>query len=78
MLNCKQVLAELSNYLDDEVSPQVRRAMEAHLSRCVRCTVIFDTARKTLRIVSDVGAFEIPLALSERLRVKLRELYAAT
>lgn len=76
MLDCKHVLAQLSEYLDDSVSADVRRTLEAHLLRCQHCSVVFDTARRTLRIVSDVGAFEVPLGVSARLYMRLEKAYA--
>ncbi len=76
MLECKHVLAELSNYLDGEVCPELKRAIEEHLASCHRCTVIYDTTRKTLKIVTDVGPFELPVAVSARLHARLRELLA--
>ena len=76
MLDCKQVLAELSNYLDDEVSPELKRALEQHLAMCHRCSLIFDTTRKTLKIVTEAGPFEIPLEVSARLYTRLQGLLA--
>ncbi len=76
MLDCKRVLAELSNYLDDEVSLELRRALERHLRMCSRCSLIYDTTQRTLRIVTDVGPFEVPLAISTRLHARLRDLLA--
>ncbi len=76
MLDCRHVLAELSNYLDGEVSPEVKRALEEHLEKCRRCSLVYNTTRKTLRIVSEVGAFDIPVEVHARLRVRLRELVA--
>ncbi len=49
MLDCKQVLAELSTYLDDEVTLELARAIEKHLALCRRCWVVYDTSRKTRR-----------------------------
>jgi anti-sigma factor (TIGR02949 family) len=74
MLDCKQVLAELSNYLDGEVSPELKRALEQHLAACHRCSLIFDTTRKTLKIVTDVGPLEVPLEVSARLYARLQLL----
>jgi predicted anti-sigma-YlaC factor YlaD len=51
MLDCKQVLAELSNCLDTEVSPELKQALEQHLAKCHRCSLVYDTTRKILRIV---------------------------
>ncbi len=74
MLACKQVLAELSNYLDDDLSPELKHLLEEHLAKCHRCSLVYDTTRKTLRIVTEVGPYEIPLEVSARLHARLREL----
>jgi predicted anti-sigma-YlaC factor YlaD len=67
MINCRKVLETLSDYLDDDVALATRRDLETHLAECRTCTVIYDTAKRTLRIVTDVGSFEIPAEVSERL-----------
>jgi len=76
MLDCRQVLDELSNYLDDEVTLELARAIEKHLARCHRCWVVYDTSRKTLAIVAENRAIRTPVAVSERLHARLRQLFA--
>jgi hypothetical protein len=65
--SCENVLAELGNYLDNEVAAEVRSQLELHMAHCKTCTAIYDSARKTLRIVTDSGSFELPQSLSEPL-----------
>ncbi len=77
MLDCRQVLAELSNYLDDEVTAELGLAIEKHLARCHRCWVVYDTTRKTLQIVAENRPPATPLAVSERLHARLRQLFAS-
>jgi anti-sigma factor RsiW len=67
MVTCAQVLKELSNYIDEDVDPQLRSAIEEHLRGCRRCSVLLDSTRKTLRIVGDDRVFEVPAGYSERL-----------
>lgn len=76
MLDCKQVLAELSNYLDAEVSPGLKQAVEQHLAKCHRCSIVYDTTRMTLKIISEVEPLEIPLEVNARLRTRLQGLLA--
>ncbi len=76
MFDCRQVLAELSNYMDDEVTLELKRAIEEHLARCGRCSVVYDTTRRTLKIVSGNLPPGAPLAVSERLHARLRQLFA--
>ena len=67
MFSCEDVRAALGDYIDGDVSPDIRRELERHLAECRTCQVLYDTTRKTLRIVTDVGSFEVPEAVSERL-----------
>lgn len=67
MVTCAQVLKELSNYIDEDVDPQIRAEIEKHLRGCRRCSVLLDSTRKTLRIVGDDRVFEVPAGYSERL-----------
>jgi predicted anti-sigma-YlaC factor YlaD len=67
MLNCEQVRAVLGDYLDAVLPADVRSELVQHLADCRTCEVLFDTTRQTLRIVSDVGSYEVPTVVSERL-----------
>ena len=69
-MNCRTLLEHLSEYLEEEAAASVRADLEAHLHECRSCTVIVETSRRTLRIVTDVGSFEIPQDRSERLLEK--------
>lgn len=60
MLSCAEFLAEFGDYLDDAASPDLRARLEAHLHECSACQVIVDTARKTIRIVTESGSFSLP------------------
>ncbi len=67
MISCHKVLENLSDYIDDSIAAEVRRELESHLAECSSCQVVLDTSRRTLKIVTDVGSFEIPAEVSERL-----------
>ncbi len=72
MLSCAQLLDELSNYLDDQTAADVRRNLEAHLEDCGACRVLLDSTRKTIRITSRCGSFELPASLSARIMARVR------
>ncbi len=74
MLTCKEVLAHLSDYIDEEGSAELRQTLENHISWCRRCRVVFDTTGKALKIVLNVEPFEVPLAVSARLYTRLEEV----
>ncbi len=67
MYSCEAVREELSSLLDDEVPPEIRREVERHLAECRTCSVLYDSARKTLTLVSAFGRLELPERVSGRL-----------
>ena len=73
-LSCKEVLANLSTYVDREGSAELRAALEEHIAKCRRCRVVFDSTGKMLKILLDVEPFELPVAASERLHAHIKEL----
>jgi len=73
-MDCKDVLASLSCYIDGEGSQELRRALEEHISRCRRCRVVFDSTGKMLNIVTDADPFEVPLSVSARLYSRLEKV----
>jgi anti-sigma factor RsiW len=58
-ISCSDFVAEIGNLLDDEVDPELRAHLEAHLAVCKACTVVYDSTRKTIRILADTETFEL-------------------
>ncbi|HZC25005.1 MAG TPA: zf-HC2 domain-containing protein [Candidatus Binatia bacterium] len=71
MVSCKTIIANLTNYLDGDASPEMRQKIEKHLRHCHRCTAVYDSTRKMLVITGDERVFEIPAGYSERLHTFL-------
>jgi len=42
VVNCEQVWREVSNYLEGEVDPALRSAMDEHFRTCVRCKSVLE------------------------------------
>ena len=63
MITCADFMAELGNYMDENVADEVRIQLENHLAHCQTCQVIVDSTRKTVRIVTDSGSFDLPDAV---------------
>jgi len=70
-------MAEIGNYLDGDVADEVRVQLEHHLSHCQTCTVLVDSSRKTLKIVTDTGTFDFSQTafrpIAERIMARIRE-----
>lgn len=73
VLNCKHVWEEISNYIDDSVSPELREAIEEHLAHCSHCAAVLDSTRNILYLIADERTFELPVGFSERLHARLEE-----
>jgi hypothetical protein len=65
MITCEEFFAEFADYLEDQVSPEVLEELELHLSQCRACQVLCDTSRKTVKIVTESGSFELPHSVSD-------------
>ena len=60
MITCDEFFAEFGDYLENRIPPEVRRELELHLSQCRACHVLYDSTRKTVKIVTDSSSFELP------------------
>ena len=49
--NCSQVLSELNDYVDGELSPELCMELESHLEQCENCQIVLDTLHKTVYLV---------------------------
>lgn len=71
MISCKDFVAQLGGYLEDELSAEVRLAVDQHLASCTTCQVIVDSSRKTLTIVTESGRFELSKLLPESVTARI-------
>lgn len=67
MISCQDFIDELGSLLDDEIASEIREQLQAHLAHCKTCQVLYDSTRKTLRIVTESGSFEYPEPIAEPL-----------
>jgi hypothetical protein len=76
MITCEEFFAEFADFLENHVSPEVRQELELHLSQCRVCHVLYDSSRKTVKIVSESNSFELPQDVADpiidRVMAKLR------
>lgn len=71
VMTCKELWREVSNYVDDTISPEMREKLEAHLAYCQQCTAIIDGVRNIIVLVADGRVFSLPAGLSARLKDRL-------
>jgi anti-sigma factor RsiW len=49
--NCRHLLGDLSDYVDETASQEICAEIERHLEGCENCRVVVDTLRKTVSLV---------------------------
>lgn len=59
-ISCRRVSNEISNYIDDCLTPELRREIDEHLRLCDRCSVVVDTTKKVLFLAADENVFTLP------------------
>ena len=67
-LTCKQVLNDLSEYLDGELDPVLVQNLTLHLEHCEDCRIVVDTTQKTIEISCNSEPVPLPNDVVERLR----------
>jgi hypothetical protein len=75
-ISCEEVWREVSNYLDDEISSELRARMAEHFKGCKHCSAVLDGTRNVIKLVGDATAFELPAGFSNRLYQKLNCKFA--
>ena len=70
-INCREVIRELSTFIDQGVGADLRAQIEEHLAKCKHCSAVYDGTRNVIRLVGDDRVFELPAGFSQRLRDRL-------
>jgi hypothetical protein len=74
-ISCDEVWREISNYLEDEISGDLRTRMEEHFEGCKRCTAVLVGTRNVVQLVGNAAVFDLLAVFSDLLDQKLdREL----
>jgi hypothetical protein len=60
MITCDEFFAEIGDYLEGQLSPEVHKELELHVSECRACHVLFDSTCKTIKIVTESSSFDLP------------------
>jgi anti-sigma factor RsiW len=66
---CLALLNRLSRYIDDELTPRQRRAIDTHCSDCARCKRMIAGLERTVSLYRRAGS---SAAIPERTRARAR------
>lgn len=67
-MNCKNIVKEISNYLDEALEPSLKSSIEKHLENCEDCRIVVDTTKKTVQIFCNSEPAPLPEDTRQRLR----------
>lgn len=71
-LTCKEFLAELNAYLDEDTDALLRTKLESHINECPNCWVVVDTTQKTMKVFKGVEPQAVPCDVQDRLMAALQ------
>jgi anti-sigma factor RsiW len=71
VINCKDLWQEISSYIDNDVSAELRAELEDHLAHCRHCAALVDSTRNILVLIADERVFSLPAGFSARLHERL-------
>jgi Putative zinc-finger len=71
VVNCEEVWQGVSNYLDGEVDPALRAAIDEHVRGCKRCAAVVDGTRNVIQLYGDERMLEVPVGFGHRLEQRL-------
>jgi anti-sigma factor RsiW len=76
-VNCNQVMREISEYLDGELTPEMKGEIERHLAGCGHCRTVLDQVRMTIDIFCDQQKITLSPEISARLHQAVKRRLSA-
>jgi heterodisulfide reductase subunit B len=73
-MRCEELVAYLSDYIDNNLDEALRADAEEHLATCHNCHVVLDTTQKTILLYRESNRAGMPLTQRDAL---FRRLQAA-
>ena len=71
-MNCKNLIREISDYIDGDLELSVKQELEQHLEHCGECKMVVDQTRLTVDVFCDSKPVELPGDVKSRLHDALR------
>ena len=73
VVTCEDVWREISNYIEGDVNPALKQALEEHLAQCPRCESVRDGMRNVIELYGDKTMFSLPVGFYPRLHGRLAD-----
>jgi len=66
-MNCTDLLSQLGDYLDGQLSEELRAEVRSHTAECEHCRVVLNTTHQTIEIYKGRELYEVSPELRDRL-----------
>ena len=71
-ISCFEVWRVISDYIDNDVDPELRARLEFHFKRCKHCVALLEGAQNTIKLIGDDQAFDLPAGFGDRIMKGLK------
>ena len=72
-VECADARDMASDYIDDDVEPDLGRRVRAHLEKCGPCLSFVNTLRATVGLLRSMESRQAPPQLADRVSARLRD-----
>jgi len=74
---CRELLEQLSRYVDGELTGRERRAVVTHLKKCPCCQTMAKGLQQTVDVCRKAGSARLPSDVRARARARIASLLAS-
>jgi anti-sigma factor RsiW len=74
LTTCKEILANISGYLDGELDATACHAIEQHCQGCASCATLVNGLRETVGLCRQAASTPLPDAVRQRARESVQRL----
>lgn len=66
-ISCREVRKEFWNYMEDDISAELRARIDGHFRECDGCFAVYDGMRRIVRLMNKTSVIKLPEGFSVRL-----------
>ena len=70
-IDCPEVWKEITDYIEGDLTPEMRERVDRHLKGCPHCKAVYDGSRNVVLLLGCTTVLELPTGFSQRLRRRL-------
>jgi anti-sigma factor (TIGR02949 family) len=70
-IDCREVWKEITEYIEGDLTPEMRERVDRHLKECPHCKAVYDGSRNVVRLLGGINVLELPTGFSQRLHRRL-------